>query len=177
MSGGAPPEIPEVIVVLGAALRPDGRPGPALARRADRGAALWRAAGAEGRAAALLVTGGPPNTILTEAAAMRARLMAAGVPDAAILVEARARDTEENARFAASLIRATGAARVTLVTDPWHMARARLCFALHGIGTRAAPTSPPPAPPARRILRRLREALATPRSAVLTMLRRGGPRG
>lgn len=108
---------------------------------------------------------------------MRARLMAAGVPDAAILTEPHARDTEENARLSAPLIRGTGAARVTLVTDPWHMARARLCFALHGIGTRPAPTSPSPAPPAKRILRRVREALATPRSAVLTMLRRGGPRG
>lgn len=37
---GRAPEVPDIIVVLGAALRPDGRPSPALARRVDRGAAL-----------------------------------------------------------------------------------------------------------------------------------------
>lgn len=179
----AAPELPELIVVLGAALRPDGRPGPALARRADRGEALWRAARAEGRRAKILVTGGAPGArgadAPGEAMAMRGRLLAAGLPETALIVEPRARHTEENARFSRPLIRAEGAERVTLVTDPWHMARARMCFALHGIATRPAPTSPAPSPLRRRLARSVREALAAPRSAALAMAGRArrGRRG
>ena len=45
----------DVIVVLGAAPLPDGRPGPAMVRRVERGVELYR----EGRAPWLLMTGGP----------------------------------------------------------------------------------------------------------------------
>lgn len=60
----------------------------------------------------------------TEAAQMHARLVAAGVPAAAIVVEPTARNTRENMRAAAPLLRERGARSVLLVTSAFHMPRA-----------------------------------------------------
>lgn len=55
-------------------------------------------------------------------------------------LEARSMNTCENARFSALLLQTLGGApRVELVTDVWHIPRARWLFAMNGIETVAVP--------------------------------------
>lgn len=55
-------------------------------------------------------------------------------------LEARSMNTCENARFSALLLQTLGGApRVELVTDAWHIPRARWLFAMNGIETVAVP--------------------------------------
>ncbi|RZA34140.1 MAG: YdcF family protein [Lysobacteraceae bacterium] len=55
-------------------------------------------------------------------------------------LEARSRDTGENAAYSAALLREHGVRRVLLVTDAMHMARARAAFQRAGLEVVDAPT-------------------------------------
>lgn len=139
-------------------LAPDGAPGPALIRRADHAARLW----AEGRARAILATGGPAGAPLTEAEAMRRRLRERGVPDDAILIEPRARNTYENALFSIPILRGEGFGRALIVSDRYHLPRALMLFRVLG---HPAVASGPASEAARRdrLARMSWEAVAIPR--------------
>lgn len=54
--------------------------------------------------------------------------------------EPRSRNTLENARYSAELLRAAGVKEVMLVTHGWHMRRAIWCFEEAGLRTVPAPT-------------------------------------
>lgn len=144
----------DALVVLGAGFRANGDVSPALVRRARHAARLYQ----EGRAGAVVVTGGTlrPSDPMAEAAAMARILRDSGVPEAAIVAEPHARNTAENARFAAAILTARAWRRVGLVTDPTHMPRAAMAFRREGVT--ATPERVPDAP--RAPLRALREAAA-----------------
>ncbi|MGQ0612972.1 MAG: YdcF family protein [Planctomycetaceae bacterium] len=88
----------------------------------------------------VLVTGGvvqegtPPVALLMKEAMEREW----GV--AVRWVETRSRDTTENARFSAEILRAEGITTVLLVTHGWHLPRARSAFEAAGLRVVAAPT-------------------------------------
>ncbi|MGZ6124244.1 MAG: YdcF family protein [Myxococcales bacterium] len=130
----ASPKGCHAIVVFGAAVDPDGRPRRPLVRRLRR--ALAEAA-ADPRAL-VVVSGGRVRGRPAEAPAMRNWLVAEGLDPARIIVEPEARSTSENARHCAALIARRGFRRVTLVTERYHMLRARflLVRALTGQGPR-----------------------------------------
>lgn len=120
----------DVILILGAGLRADNQPHRALTRRAQHGAALYRA----GLAPVVLCSGGYGlNRTRSEADACRELLEREGVPRSAILLEERSRSTEENALYSRELIEANGWDRVLLVSDGYHLLRARWIFASQGI--------------------------------------------
>ena len=126
----------DVIIVLGAGLKADGRPGPALTRRSRHAAALWH----EGIAPLVLCSGGQSEYFpRSEAEACRELLLDAGVPTDAILLEAQSRSTEENAIFSKRLLDEMGLSRVLLVSDSYHILRARWLFGMQGIETYASP--------------------------------------
>ena len=126
----------DVIIVLGAGLLRDGRPGWALTRRSRQAADLWH----RGVAPFVLCTGGQAESYpRSEAAACRYILLASGVPAAAILLEDRSRSTEENAIYSRRIFAEMGAADAVLVSDSYHMLRARWLFQLHGINTTSSP--------------------------------------
>jgi uncharacterized SAM-binding protein YcdF (DUF218 family) len=129
----------EAALVLGYALNDDGTPQSSLVARVDRAAALHRS----GLVPILVVSGGASRAGRTEAGVMRDLLLAAGVPAGAIVVEDRARSTEENFACARPLLAARGADRVLLVTEPWHMTRAMLQGSRYGMQLRQAPASSP----------------------------------
>ncbi|MEW5890127.1 MAG: YdcF family protein [Pseudomonadota bacterium] len=87
----------------------------------------------------LLVSGGAPFGGRPEAEAMAEALAQDfGVP--VRWVENASRDTRENARFSAALLRREGIARVILVSHAWHMRRALAEFSAAGLQTVPAPT-------------------------------------
>jgi uncharacterized SAM-binding protein YcdF (DUF218 family) len=71
---------------------------------------------------------------------MRALLVQWGVPADRIVIEPASRNTEQNARYAAKLLRARGASRVLLVTSALHMPRAVQHFERQGLVVIAATT-------------------------------------
>ncbi len=115
----------DAIVVPGCAVRADGRPSPALERRIQGAVEAWRA----GRAPLVVLTGGRGASGHVEAEVAAARCRELGVPDGALAVEGRSFTTRENASFAAHHIPLGRGARVLVVTDAYHVPRARRLFA------------------------------------------------
>ena len=133
----------QAIVVLGGAIAPAGagRTFPDLNSAADRvwhGARLFHAA----KAPVVLLSGGsdPALSATSEAEAMRVLLRDLGIPDEAILLESRSRNTRENARFSAALLRVRGINEILLVTSALHMVRARARFEAEGLTVHPAAT-------------------------------------
>lgn len=114
----------DAIVVAGCRVHADGTPSVALERRTRLAVRLWK----EGYAPKIMFTGGVGEGRISEAAAAAGMARAQGVPPQAIGVEDRSRSTEENARFSRELL---GQARVLVVTDSFHVYRARRVFARH----------------------------------------------
>jgi uncharacterized SAM-binding protein YcdF (DUF218 family) len=129
------------IVVLGAKLGADGRPSAALQRRTALGIELYRA----GVAPCLVLSGGGTRAV-SEAEVMRQIALTAGIPDSVLLMEARSRNTVENAVETARLLAGRNATAIVLVTDRLHALRARLLFRTAGIAVRAVHSPPVPSP-------------------------------
>lgn len=88
----------------------------------------------------VLVTGGAPFGGRAEAESMREALER----DFGIKVrwvESAARDTAENARLSAPLLKAAGVTRIALVSHGWHLPRAIELFEKQGIEVTPAPTA------------------------------------
>jgi uncharacterized SAM-binding protein YcdF (DUF218 family) len=113
----------DVIVVLGAALGPEGDLGAVLAERVLAGVEAWRA----GVAPLLLMTG------KFEAELMRRRAVKLGVPAERVLVETAALTTRENATGCAAIMRAHGLRRALVVTQAFHRARSVGAFRRAGV--------------------------------------------
>lgn len=147
----------DVAIILGARILADGRPSPAMIRRVERGVALLR----QGRARALLMSGGVTGGDIAEAVLMRGLALAAGADPEAVHVEDRARDTIQNALFSAVLVRARGWRRLAVVTDSFHVPRVSYIFRRFGLA--AAIIGVRPARPTRQWwLAHGREVLAMP---------------
>jgi uncharacterized SAM-binding protein YcdF (DUF218 family) len=140
----------DAIVVAGCRVDPGGVPSPALRARTELAVALFE----EGLAPELAFTGGLGENPPTEAQAAAAHARALGVPDAAIVLEDRSTSTEENARF---LAEDQNYQRVLLVSDAYHVFRARQVFARHFPHVDAAGSV---ATPWERLRGSLREVLA-----------------
>ena len=131
----------DVIIVLGAGLEPDNRPGPALYRRTAQGAALWQ----RGLADKIICSGGFGwQRSRSEADGCAELLIAQGVPAEAILQETQSRSTEENASYTLPIMRAQGWHTAVLVSDAYHLLRSKMIFDQVGIETYPSPAVDPP---------------------------------
>ncbi len=129
-------ESADVMIVLGAGLSRDGRPGWALQRRAAHAADLWQ----RGYAPSVICTGGQaPGYPRSEAEACREVLMRYGVPSDVIVLETQSRSTEENALYSRTIMEERGWQSAIVVSDGYHVLRASYLFQRAGI---AAVTSP-----------------------------------
>lgn len=137
----------DVIVVLGGrTFSSDGsQVYPDLAADADRvwhAARLYRA----GKAERIILAGGrvwPTSGQPSAGQAAEELLNSFGVPDRAIWIEARSRNTRENLREAARLMNHPsfgGGGEVLLVTSAWHMRRALALSREAGLRAIPAPT-------------------------------------
>jgi uncharacterized SAM-binding protein YcdF (DUF218 family) len=134
------------IVVLGGGSRSGDAPRPMVEvnEAGDRliyGAYLYR----EGKAAYVLVTGGSIDWLTAEGipdeANDMAQLMAfLGVPPDALWLEARSRNTYENAVYSREMLDEAGVGDILLVTSAMHMPRSLALFAAQGLAVTPAPT-------------------------------------
>jgi uncharacterized SAM-binding protein YcdF (DUF218 family) len=104
-----------------------------MRRRTAHAARLWHA----GRFARIVACGGVLHSPVTEASVMRALLIAAGVPDAAIACEDASRNTAQNIRLARAFL--TPGEPVVIVTDRYHMPRALMIARAEGLAATGAP--------------------------------------
>lgn len=111
----------DAIVVLGAA-EYDGQPSPVFAGRLDHAELLYE----QHRAPIVIVLGGgQPGDVTTEAEAGRDYLVQQGLPADAVVAEPVGHTTMESLRAAASYMRDHGLRSAFLVSDPWHNLRVR----------------------------------------------------
>jgi uncharacterized SAM-binding protein YcdF (DUF218 family) len=134
----------DTIVVLGGMMNPPKGASvyPDLEMSADRlvyAARLYRA----GRSGRIIVTGGrlfAGAAVPSEAELVKQQLLLLGVPDDAIILETKARNTRENGLFSRELLQEMGAGKVLLVTSAWHMRRSEAVFGKLGIDVIPAAT-------------------------------------
>lgn len=129
----------DVIVVLGAAVQEGGRPSAALSRRVARAVELFR----EGKADALLMSGGVGTHPPAEAEVMRDLALRAGVPADRVFVESGSRTTFDNARMTAEIMTRNGWTTAFLVSDAFHLPRSYLAFRSAGVRVRVHAASRP----------------------------------
>ena len=157
--GGLEPDA--VIVIFGAAVRPDGQPSETLRHRVDAAARFGR----RFQRPLFIPTGAKGLYGDAEATVMARRLLGAGFPAASIREETTGTDTLSSVRAVAAMVRGP----VYACTSAYHLPRCLLLLRLAGVRARACP--PPPAPAATRVwLRwywRLRETPALPYDALL----------
>ncbi len=157
---------PSVIVIFGAAVRPDGQPSATLRERVDAAArfgvgdGLFIPTGAQGR------FGG------SEASVMRARLIDLGITPDRIILEETGTDTLSSVRAVRRLLvthRLTGP--VYVATSAYHQPRCLILCWIAGMRARQCP--PPPIAASRRFTQRwfwrLREVPALPYDVILAI--------
>ena len=110
----------DVIIVLGAQVKPDGEPSVQLQWRIDAAAKAWKEKNT------VIVTCGAQggNEPAPEALVMRDGLIAQGVPEDMILIDAVSYNTRQNIRNAAALLEGYDVERVLIVTSDYHLPRA-----------------------------------------------------
>jgi uncharacterized SAM-binding protein YcdF (DUF218 family) len=154
-----------VIIIFGAAVRPDGTPSQTLRHRVDAGARF----GARFARPLFIPTGARGRHGDAEATVMARQLRDAGFPPEAIHEETTGTDTMSSIRAAARLVR--GQSPVYACTSAYHLPRCLVLLWLAGVKARGCP--PPPVPAATsywlRWYWRLREIPALPYDALLML--------
>jgi uncharacterized SAM-binding protein YcdF (DUF218 family) len=160
-----PPPPDAVIVIFGAAVRPDGKPSQTLRQRVEAAARF----GKRFSRPQFIPTGGRGRFGDAEAAVMTRLLKQAGFSETSIIQENTGTDTMSSVRAVAQLVREQSS--VYACTSAYHLPRCLILLRLAGIAARPCP--PPVAPAASsRWLRwywRLRETPALPYDALLML--------
>jgi uncharacterized SAM-binding protein YcdF (DUF218 family) len=125
----------DAIVVFGAA-EYVGRPSPVYRARLDHAYRLFR----QGLAPLIVTTGGSGNDLkFSEGQVGRDYLATRGVPDVNLIAETQAGDTEESARRVAVIMDANNLKTVLLVSDAYHMYRAKRMMEREGMTVYISP--------------------------------------
>ncbi len=144
-------QLPAAVVILSAEARAVNtartrfEPGPLTWERLLAGAVLAR-----GTRLPILVSGGPVGSDTSADSPTLAMIMAVALTQQLNMAprwrEARSRDTWENARYSAEILREAGITSVYLVSHGWHLRRAGAAFRQFGITVTAVPVRPDPWP-------------------------------
>ncbi len=114
----------DAIIVLGSPADRDGNPTPEQLARVTEGVREYT----RGVAPRMILTGGAAHNGFVEAKVMARTAHAQGVPEPAIYVEPEARDTIQNACFAARIMKAHGWQSAEVVSSASHLPRAGYIF-------------------------------------------------
>lgn len=160
----------DLILVLGAAVRPDGRPSPALGRRI---AAAARAAEVFPQAM-LFCSGGVGRHGPSEASVMARDLVRLGVAPARLVLDEESLDTLQTAIAAARYMRADRLTRCLVCTESYHTPRAMALMRVLGARVRGWPAKAGlrQMGPAAWAWMRAREGLAIPYDVALAVMKR-----
>jgi uncharacterized SAM-binding protein YcdF (DUF218 family) len=122
-----------IAIIMGSAVLPDGRPGPAMRRRVNTALKLRN----EFEDLIFIPSGGiVQNRPCSEAEGMRDLLIEAGVDSERIFMESESKNTLQNVIHSARIIRQLPATRNVIVSsDNYHILRCRLLLHLMGIST------------------------------------------
>ncbi len=121
----------DVALVLGNAVDPDGQPSARLRARLDRAVeGYWH-----GDFPVVIASGGIEEGARDEADVMSRYLVANGVPAADIIADNQGVNTFASARFTARLMHERGWKTVCVVTQYYHVPRARLALRRFGVET------------------------------------------
>jgi len=134
-SGPSRLEPADAIVVLGAAIYPEGVLNNSSFRRAVQGIILQR----KGLAPLLVLSGASRNSGPAEATVRAELARELGIPPEAILIDTQGRTTQEEAVRLGELLRSSGSRRILLVTDSQHLPRAQALFERAGFDVLSAP--------------------------------------
>jgi uncharacterized SAM-binding protein YcdF (DUF218 family) len=164
-----PPAPDAVIVIFGAAVRPDGKPSQTLGYRVEAAARF----GKRFSRPLFIPTGGQGRFGDAEAEVMTRLLKQAGFPETSIMQEDTGTDTVSSVRAVARLVR--GQSPVYACTSVYHLPRCLILLRLAGIAARPCPPPVVPAATSRwlRWYWRLREIPALPYDALLMLWLRG----
>ena len=136
----------DVIVVLGAA-EYRGRPSPVFKARLDHALELYR----RSLAPRVLTSGGAGgDPVFTEGGVGRSYLVGNGVPSEAIIVEPEAETTVQSMAAVAEIMRRMGLKTCILVSDGYHIFRAKQMLATQGFSVYGSPRPDPSAEGARQ---------------------------
>jgi vancomycin permeability regulator SanA len=119
----------DVAIVPGNTVYPDGTLSRRLAARVDQARWLYE----QGRVKAVIVSGGTGVEGQDEASRMKARLVAHGMPDSAVIVDSAGVTTAATARNSAAIMRAHGFKTAAVVTQYFHVPRATLALRKAGV--------------------------------------------
>jgi uncharacterized SAM-binding protein YcdF (DUF218 family) len=154
----------DAIVVLGAA-QYEGRPSPVLRARLDHALDLYR----RGLAPVVIVTGGVGvGDTTSEARVSRNYLAKHGVPDGAIMMEARGLTTSQSLHTVRTMLDGLPGRSVLLVSDPFHMLRLSILADRLGMQPYTSPTRTSPIAASR--MQQLRYVLAESVKVPMVML-------
>ncbi len=158
-------------MLLGAAVRPDGRPSAALARRI---AAAAKAAEIH-PTAMVFCSGGVGRHGPSEASVMARDLVRLGVAPARLVLDESSLDTLQTAIAAARYMRAERLTRCLVCTDSYHAPRALALMLALGMQGRMWPAKAGlrQMGPAAWAWMRAREAVAFPYDVALALMKRG----
>ncbi len=125
----------DVIIILGAA-EYRGKPSPVLRARIEHGLELWK----RRLAPQILTTGGAGgDPQFTEGEVARDYLVEQGVPSEVIIVEKEGESTFESTAQAAEIMRRMGLRSCILVSDGYHIFRAKKMLEFRGIRVYGSP--------------------------------------
>ena len=125
----------DAIVVFGAA-EYSGRPSPVYRARLDHAHALYE----RGLAPVIITTGGAgKDPHFSEGQVGRDYLEGRGIPDAALIAETQGGDTDESTQRVAVILRANDMHSCLLVSDAYHMFRAKQMMNAQGITVYISP--------------------------------------
>jgi uncharacterized SAM-binding protein YcdF (DUF218 family) len=127
----------DAIVILGARVEPNGKPGPDLRVRTLHAVELFQ----RGLAPYLVCTGGYRNDRLSAAAVACNLAVSQGVPAERVLLADGSMTTREDAASAATLMGDHKWRTAILVSHPLHLERARVLFEEFGVTAYPSPTS------------------------------------
>jgi len=127
----------DAIVVLGARVNADGRPGSDLTSRTYHAVDLWQA----GYAPNIICTGGFKDEPLSAAAVCRRFAIELGVPADQVFLADGSSSTIEDAQSTAQVMAGHGWRTAILVSHPLHLYRARWLFHRAGLEVVTSPTT------------------------------------
>jgi len=112
----------DCVIVLGARVMPNGSLSTALLRRVEKALEVYEA----GLAPAIIVCGAQgSDEPVDEATAMKEYLVSRGVPEEDVFADPDSRNTRENLANARAIMRENGMESAIVVTNAYHVARAK----------------------------------------------------